>query len=419
MSHMNRRTWLHQASAASLPLFMIQATSATATPARTKLPVAAIVTEYTPTSHADVLVGKILEGFKQQGGAGPDLYLASLYTDQVPARDLSRELSRKYQFPIATSIQEALTLGTDQIQVAGVLSIGEHGKYPYTPDTNQHMYPRKRFFDEITATFKKYDKAVPVFNDKHLGYRWQDAKAMYDTSRQMGFPLMAGSSLPVTWRRPALTLPEDCEIESVLTIGRGRFEAHGFHALEAQQSLIERRQGLTGVKAVQTARGKQIWAAEDQGLWSRPMLQAALDAIPNVAKGDWEDILKDDSAFFFLEHQDGLKSTVAMVNRLGRHYAVAVKLRGQKKPIATWFKLDLNPPFGHFAYLLKAIEQMIHTRQAAYPVERTLLTTGILDAVMHSIAAEGKRIETPQLAIAYQHGNWPFANQTSIESTGE
>ncbi len=413
MSRMNRRTWFQQASAASVPLLMAKTITAAEPAARPQLPVAAIVTQYTPTSHADVLVGKILSGFQQQGGPGPDLYLASLYTDQVPQRDMSRALSRKYNFPIAASVEEALTLGTDQLQVAGVLSVGEHGTYPHTPKTNQHMYPRKRFFDEITATFEKYGKAVPVFNDKHLSYRWQDAKAMYETSRRLNFPLMAGSSLPVTWREPAITLPENCEIESVLTIGRGNFETHGFHALEAQQSLIERRKGLTGVTAVQTARGKQIWEAERQGLWSRPLLQAALDVIPNVAKGVWEDILKDDSAFYFLEHQDGLKSTVAMANRLSRHYAVAVKLRGQKTPLATWFKLDLNPPFGHFAYLLKAIEKMIHTGQVSYPVERTLLTTGILDAVMHSLAANGKRIETPQLEIAYENGNWPFANQNS------
>lgn len=411
MSQINRRTWIQQASAASLPLLLSGSLNAAESKPRPKLPVAAVVTAYTPNSHADVLVGKILAGFQQQGGPGPDLTLAALYTDQVPERDLSRTLSQKYGFPIAASIEEAITLGTDQVQVAGVLSVGEHGTYPVTPKTRQYMYPRKRFFDEITATFEKYGKAVPVFNDKHLSYRWQDAKSMVETSRKLNFPLMAGSSLPLTWRRPALTLPADCEIEVVLSVGRGRFEGHGFHTLEAQQSLIEQRKGPTGVTAVQTAQGKQIWEAERAGLWSRPMLQAALDAMPNVAKGDWEDILKDDSAFYFLEHQDGLRSTIAMANQLSRHYAVAVKLRGEDKPRATWFELDLNPPFGHFAYLLKAIEQMIHTGEASYPVERTLLTTGTLDAVMHSLAEDGKRIETPQLAINYEPVRWPFANQ--------
>lgn len=413
MTLMNRRHWLQQASATSLPLLLSGNAFAAESKSRPQLPVAAIVTEYTPNSHADVLVGKILEGFQQQGGPGPDLKLAALYTDQVPQRDMSRALSRKYGFPITDTIEEAITLGTQQVQVAGVLIVGEHGDYPYTPTTKQHMYPRKQFFDATTATFKKCRKSVPVYNDKHLGYRWEDAKDMVDTSREMGFPLMAGSSLPVAWRHPTLTLPEDCEIESVLTIGRGNFEAHGFHALEAQQCLIEHRQGSTGVTAVETAQGKQIWEAEQAGKWNREMLKAALAVIPNVAKGKWEEILKDDSAFYFLEHQDGLKSTVAMVNRLGRHYAVAVKLKGEDQPRATWIKLELDPPFGHFAYLLKAIEHMIHTGQPAYPVERTLLTTGVLDTVMHSLAAGGKRIETPQLAIDYEAVRWPYANQNT------
>lgn len=217
-----------------------------------KLPVAAIVTIYTPNSHTDVIVGKILEGYQQDGGVGPDLRLVSMYTDQVPEKDLSRQMAAKHRFQLATSIDEAITLGTNQLQVAGVLSIGEHGNYPLTPDTKQHMYPRRRFFDDIVATFRRCGKSVPVFNDKHLSYRWQDAKYMVDTAREMKFPLLAGSSVPVAWRRPAVELPRGCEIEAALTIGYSGFEVYGFHALEAHQCMIERRRGgETGMAAVQ------------------------------------------------------------------------------------------------------------------------------------------------------------------------
>ncbi|MEQ9066451.1 MAG: hypothetical protein RLO18_06985, partial [Gimesia chilikensis] len=105
MTLMNRRDWLQQASATSLPLLLSGNTFAAETKSRPQRPVAAIVTEYTPNSHADVLVGKILEGFQQQGGPGPDLKLAALYTDQVPQRDMSRALSRKYGFPITNTIE--------------------------------------------------------------------------------------------------------------------------------------------------------------------------------------------------------------------------------------------------------------------------------------------------------------------------
>jgi len=144
---------------------------------------------------------------------------------------LSRELAQKHGFKIAKTIDEALTLGTDRLQVAGVFSIGEHGDYPFTPDTKQHMYPRRRFFDEIADCFRRVGQVVPVFNDKHLAYRWSDAKHMFDRAAAMKIPLLAGSSLPVTWRRPALSLPLGCELEGALAVGHSGLEAYGFHAL--------------------------------------------------------------------------------------------------------------------------------------------------------------------------------------------
>src|SRR5207244_2263129 len=119
--------------------------------------------------------------------------LVSLVTDQVPKNDISRTLQRKHGFFLAKTVEEAITLGTDKVAVAGVLSIGEHGNYPTTKDTGQHMYPRRRFFDAIVAAFKKYGQVVPVFNDKHLAYNWADAKHMYHPARELKIPFMAGS----------------------------------------------------------------------------------------------------------------------------------------------------------------------------------------------------------------------------------
>jgi hypothetical protein len=388
---------------------------------REKLPVAAVVTAYTPNSHADVIVGKILAGWQQDGGAGPDLKLVSLWTDQVPANDSSRSLAEKHGFRIAKSIDEALTFGTDQLQVAGVLSIGEHGNYPFTPDTNQHMYPRRRFFDEIAATFRRVGQVVPVFNDKHLAYRWEDAKHMFDTARAMRIPFLAGSSVPVAWRVPQLDLPRDCEIEAAVTIGYGGLESYGFHALESHQCLIERRRGgETGLAALQAVTGSEILAAEQAGRWSRELFEAALKTMPPLKRAkdkqdNWGD--SPNSAAYLLEHRDGLKSAVIMASGLAAHFATAVKLKGRDQPLATWFKLQENKPFGHFAYLLHAIEHTVRTGKAAYPVERTLLTTGMLDRLMHSLAQAGQRFETPELNVAYQPVDWPYANHPQASFT--
>jgi hypothetical protein len=379
---------------------------------RDKRPVAAVVTEYRPNSHADVIVGKILEGFRQDGGQGPDLRLVSLYADQVPTSDISRALADKHGFRLAKTIDEAITLGTDQVQVAGVLSIGEHGHYPTTVETKQLMYPRRRFFDEIVASFRRCGKSVPVFNDKHLAYRWEDASFMFDTARELKFPLLAGSSLPVAWREPTVELPRDCEIESAISIGYGGLEAYGFHALEMHQCMIERRRGgEVGVASVQAVTGDGIREAEAQGRWSGELFLAALKQMPGELKNTGAWVNHESSAAFLLQHQDGMKSAVLMANGLAAHFAFAVKLKGHPEPIATWFKLEESPPFGHFAYLVRAIDSMIQTGRAPWPVERTLLTTGILDRVMQSLAQSGKRIDTPELNISYAAADWPFANR--------
>jgi hypothetical protein len=378
---------------------------------REKLPVAGVVTVYHRNSHADVILGKILDGFQQDGGVGPDLKLVSLYVDQVPDSDLSRELAKKHGVRLVGTIDEAITLGTDAVQVRGVLSIGEHGDYPLTPDTKQHMYPRRRFFDEIVKTYRRCGQTAPVFNDKHLSWQFDDAVHMVRTAGEMNFPLLAGSSLPVAWRYPPIELPRDCEIESALSVGYGPFEAYGFHALEAHQCLIERRlHGEAGVVSVQAVTGDGIHRAEQDEEWSSLLLNAAMETLPRKIcdAAEWKP--GENSAAFLMHHSDGLKSAVLMANGLVDQFAVAVRIKGESKPLAMWFKLQESAPFGHFAYLLHAFEETVHSGKAVYPVERTLLTTGILDRAMQSLAQNGAVLKTPELQVSWEPADWPYAN---------
>lgn len=379
--------------------------------------VAALVTEYRRWSHADVILGKLLEGFLHDGKAGPDLRLVSLYVDQFPKTDLSRDLARKHGFTIHDTIAGALTQGGNTLAVDGVLSIGEHGNYPDN-EKGQKLYPRRRFFAETAATFAKYKKSVPVFNDKHLAATWDDAKWMYDKARELFVPVLAGSSLPVTWRRPPLQLPKECALVEAVQVGYGPFEGYGFHALEALQCLAERRRGgETGVRAVQCLQGDAMWKALDQGRWSLELLEAALALVPAHAKGDYRTLTAKakDAGVFLIEYRDGFRAAVAMMNGWvyegdGGAFTFAGKLQGQAQPVATHFYLQQPDPFAHFAYLVKAIDATIQTGHAVYPVERTLLTTGILDSVMTSKSDRNRRVETPHLTLAYQPTDWPIAS---------
>ena len=381
---------------------------------RRKLPIAAVVTEYRNNAHADVIVGKVLEGWKQDGKAGPDLKLVSMYTDQVPKGDLSRDLAKKHGFPIVKTIEQAILQPAGDDRIEGVLSIGEHGNYPYVPKTRQHMYPRRRFFDAIVAAMQKSGRIVPIFSDKHLAWKFSDALHMVNTARKLKIPFMAGSSLPTCWRYPSLTLETGVEIEEAMGVGYGGRESYGFHALETLQCMIERRKGgEAGVAAVQAVSGDDLVKARDAGRWSQELLEAALASVPAKlrSKNPIGPAVKQKATGYLIEHRDGLKSSVIMANGFNNQFCFAAKLKGRKEPIAVWFRLEEDKPYGHFEHLLRAIEEMFQTGRPAYPVERTLVTTGVLDRVMHSLAEKGRRFETPELAISYQPTEWGFANQ--------
>src|SRR5262249_37665152 len=161
-------------------------------------------TSYARYSHADNIVTRFMEGYSITGKSyPPPCRVASLFIEQVNDLDIGRPLARRWKVPLFKSAAEALTLGGDRLAVDGVLLVADHGDYPVN-EKGQILYPRRRLFGEIVQVFRDSKRSVPVFNDKHLSWSWREAKWMADQARALGFPLMAGSSVPVTWRHPDL-----------------------------------------------------------------------------------------------------------------------------------------------------------------------------------------------------------------------
>ena len=410
---LTRREWLSGTASVAVGGQMTFAWGAEQAATKPKT-VAAVITAYHKFFHADVVLGKILEGWKYDGGPKPALKLASMYVDQFPEGDMARMMSKKHGVPIFDSIEQALTLGGNSIAVDGVISIGEHGNYPVN-ERGQQLYPRRRFFEGITNTLEKYGQVVPVFNDKHLGPVWEDALWMYERARQLKVPFMAGSSMPVGYRQPETTIPLDSEIESMVGIGYSGLDVYGFHALDFFQSFAERRRGAEkGVAWVQCLSGDEIWKKFDDGTLSIKSLEAAIGAIPYTLAKVRE--IKDLSLFLF-QYIDGLMGGVLMAPSADyAATAVSIKLKGRDNQIAIRFDERTEPHFPHFAYLLKGIERMIHTGTPSYPVERTLLSGGVLDRALISHAQKGAKLATPELAIAYRPVDYPFPPHVDLEA---
>ncbi|MEY3457613.1 MAG: hypothetical protein RL215_770 [Planctomycetota bacterium] len=399
---MHRRTLLQAAAATVISPFATVPAAPTG-PAKPRS-VAAVITVYFHNSHADVLLTKILEGWKHDGGPGPALKLESIYIDQPEGSEFGLEILKKHNIPQFPSIEAALTLGGNSIPVDGVLSIGEHGNYPINK-YEQQLYPRRRFFEQITDTFRKYNKVVPVFNDKHISTVWDDAKWMYDRAVEMQVPFMAGSSLPLTYRTSPLDPPLGCNIESAVGIGYSGLDVYGFHALECYQTIVERRRnGGSGVKRVRCLEGADVWKAVRDGWVDEDVMDAAYNAVPHSKNN----IREDDAAVLFqFEYLDGFRGALFMLPSASLS-SVAVRLKDQ--PVAaTSFEERTEPRFPHFAWLLKAIETQVHSQRPVWPIERNLLTGGILDRALHSRFDGHKMLETPELAFNYQPVHYPCA----------
>lgn len=386
--------------------------------------IAAIVSEYRRYSHAQHILDRFLWGY----GWGnqhhhPAMDLVSVYVDQTPKNTLIHDRLRRFpsmkKYP---TIAEALTLGGDKLAVDGVILIVEHGNYPKNKK-GQTLYPRYEFFMEIAKVFQESKRSVPVFNDKHLSWNWESAKEMYDTSKKMGFPFMAGSSVVVANRLPSIDMPMGVEIEEVLGLAVGGIDGYDIHALEAVQCMVERRRGgETGVANIHALRGPSVFEAMksgswDKGGWSNELFQACLCRSHTLApsrKGfnhilpKFDDIIKlvndnaNEPVAYRYEFLDGLKATILLMEGLVMDFTFSARLKGEKQVLSTQFFLPPREVCNFFNPQNNAVEQMFLTGKPTYPVERTLLTTGLTAAGVESIWQGQKKMDTPHLKINYQ-----------------
>jgi hypothetical protein len=370
--------------------------------------------------HTQHIIDRVLEGYNY--GAEfrkPALDVVSIYIEQRGEGDLVPERAKRHHIRICNSVDEALTFGTDKLVVDGVIYIGEQGDYPKN-DLGLIPYPRYQFFQKVVETFRRTKQVVPYYTDKHFSWKWEWAREMYDTARKMGFPLMGGSSLPVTWRIPQIEIPLNAPVKEAMCVAFGGVDSYDIHAIEAVQVMIERRKGgESGVEWLQAYKGENFWKAHNEGVWSAALFKSALCRSHTLtpAREGYTDvyptteqmmaIAKDPLAYHY-RYRDGTLGTIMLVNGLVEDFNFSAQIEGQPKPFSNMMYLsrgrELATLESYFDPLVYYIEQFMITHKEPYPVERVLLANGILCVGLDSLRQGGIRLPTPQLNIPYQPG---------------
>jgi hypothetical protein len=386
-------------------------------------------------SSLQTITDRFLVGYPWEGDwYVPKVQVVSMYLEPKPAPEvgaaygpgrvdphsaehdvLAEGRANEFGFRIYRNIPEALRCGGDKLAVDAVLSVVEQGEYGRN-HKGQILYPRYDFFQQCVQVFETEGRAVPYFNHESLSFSFQEAKDMVSTAERLNFPLMAGSSLPVTWRIPDVDIPFGAQIEEAVMVGIGGMDSADFDALEALQCMMERRKGgETGVKSVQFLEGDAVWAAGDSGRWSKELLSSAqsrsdalqgltiMDGRPQniVASGVLPQLVRNPAAYC-IEYNDGTRATLLMLNGADADFTFAARVAGQGN-IATQFFRGPKPNVTYSACLASKIEKMYATCESPYPVQRNLLTSGMLEACLTSRLRENCKIETPHLAtVRYQ-----------------
>ena len=381
--------------------------------------IAFIGTEVRTHSHAQHFLDRLVLGYGWQGAwQSPQLEIASVYIDQFPENDLARDRIKRYGLKLYPSIREALTLGSGKLAVDGVVIIGEHGDYPNNK-MGQKLYPRYRWFKECVKVFEESGRSVPVFNDKHLSTKWEECLEMVADSKRLNFPFFAGSSLPVTRRMPAIDMPYNVPLIESVCVAYGGVDSYDIHALETAQCMSERRKGgEVGISSVQALQGSKMWEELElaEHINTRKLIVSALTRSHNLpVQGgyytdpisfEWAQKTFPEATAYFIEHLDGFHTTMVLCDIRDFNYA---GMRADTGEIISCQMYLPMPTYGSttadfFHPLARYIEEMVLTGKTPYPIERTLLTSGMTMAGVESLFRGQVKVLTPQMDVHYQVG---------------
>jgi len=217
--------------------------------------------------------------------------------------------------------------------------------------------------------------------------------------------ILAGTSLAVTWRLPDVDLVPGTSLREALIVVQGSSPGAELQALDGLLPILEKRRGgESGVNRIRFIEGGELWRAANQGLWSQPLLAAALSRShtpqgDSMADGRTQDIhglglvprLARNPRGWLLEHRDGLRSTILVLDGVVTDYNFAIQAADGTMLSAQLFRAP--PPMEqHYSRLAAAMEDLFTGKAAPWKIERNLLTAALIETFRQPSARAGKWI---------------------------
>lgn len=262
----------------------------------------------------------------------------------------------------------------------------------------------------VTAVLEQAPRGAACFIHGALATNLATARTCLRLADTRQITLAAGTALPVTWRLPPVDLPANARVAEALIVVQGPSPLAELHALDGLLPVLERRAGgERGVRRVKFLAGPELWRAGDRGDWSWPLLSTALSRSDSpqgdtLLDGRTQDLvglgvvpgLAREARGWLLEHTDGVRSALLVLDGVVADYNFAVRLQSGREISAQLFRAPA-PAEEHFSQLAAVLEDFFRNGRPPWSVLRSLLTAGLLEAARQSSARPGEWIPTPEL----------------------
>ena len=313
-----------------------------------------------------MIVGKYLEGFNQdEQPPYPRSKIVSMFTEQIPKKDISRDRAKKYNVPIFRTVADALTHGRRSTRRRWRAS---HRRAWRLPDQRQGAEALSALRDVPQDHGRLPSKAgAPSLSSTTSICPGASVRpSAWSTSRaNCAFPCSPGLLRRSPGAIPAVDAPFGEKQNHAVAISYSGLDIYGFHVLEALQCMVERRKGgETGVRAVQCLQNQACWNFIEENAWAKKLFDTALTHSNTRKPGNPRDLVKE-PAVFVIDYNDGLKAAAFLMTGMVEDFTVAIDVEGRDKPVSTLMNLQNGRPHHHFGCLVKNIESHVRNRQAA------------------------------------------------------